>query len=150
MPFAPGTREFAWAVGAGGAALAAASYYVARGEWRLRHRGLLGNKLLAASLITSALHVSYRDLAPVVTLGLQVWLYLTPVSYPLSIVPAELRPWYLLNPMAGLIESYRDVVIHGRAPQMDALGASIIISLLLFAIAYPFFKRAERAFADVI
>jgi len=106
--------------------------------------------MLAASLITSALHVSYRDLAPVVTLGLQVWLYLTPVSYPLSIVPAELRPWYLLNPMAGLIESYRDVVIHGRAPQMDALGASIIISLLLFAVAYPFFKRAERAFADVI
>src|SRR5215208_2385238 len=52
MPFAPGTREFAWAVAAGGAALAAASYYVARGEWRLRHRGLPGNKLLEASLIT--------------------------------------------------------------------------------------------------
>jgi hypothetical protein len=52
MPFAPGTREFAWAVGACGAALAAASYYVARGEWRLRHRGPLGNRLLAASLIT--------------------------------------------------------------------------------------------------
>lgn len=52
MPFAPGTREFAWAVGACGALLAAASFYVARGEWRLRHRGLLGWKLLAASLIT--------------------------------------------------------------------------------------------------
>ena len=52
MPFAPGTREFAWAVAACGAALAAASYYVARGEWRLKHRGLLGNKLLATSLIT--------------------------------------------------------------------------------------------------
>ena len=52
MPFAPGTREFAWAVGACGAVLAAASYYVARGEWRLEYRGLLGNKLLAASLIT--------------------------------------------------------------------------------------------------
>jgi lipopolysaccharide transport system permease protein len=106
--------------------------------------------MLGASLITSALHVSYRDLAPVVTLGLQVWLYLTPVSYPLSIVPAELRPWYILNPMAGLIESYRDVVVHGRAPQWDALGASIVISLLLFIGAYIFFKRAERAFADVI
>lgn len=52
MPFAPGTREFAWALAACGAALAAASYYAARGEWRLGHRGLLGNKLLAASLIT--------------------------------------------------------------------------------------------------
>jgi lipopolysaccharide transport system permease protein len=86
----------------------------------------------------------------VVTLGLQVWLYLTPVSYPLSIVPADLRPWYILNPMAGLIESYRDVVVHGRAPQWDALAVSVIISLLLFAMAYVFFKRAERAFADVI
>jgi lipopolysaccharide transport system permease protein len=106
--------------------------------------------MLGASLITSALHVSYRDLAPVVTLGLQVWLYLTPVSYPLSIVPTELRPLYILNPMAGLIESYRDVVVHGRAPQWDALAASVIISLLLFVGAYFFFKRAERAFADVI
>jgi hypothetical protein len=54
MPFAKGTREFAWAVAACGAALSAASYYVARGEWRLRHRGPLGLKLLAASLITLA------------------------------------------------------------------------------------------------
>ena len=54
MPFAKGTRGFAWGVAVCGAALAAASYYVARGEWRLKHRGLLGNKLLAASLITLA------------------------------------------------------------------------------------------------
>jgi lipopolysaccharide transport system permease protein len=106
--------------------------------------------MLGASLITAALHVSYRDLAPVVTLGLQVWLYLTPVSYPLSIVPSEYRFWYILNPMAGLIESYRDVVVHGRAPQTDALVASLAISVLLFVVAYVYFKRAERAFADVI
>ena len=54
MPFAKGTDEFAWAVAVCGAALAAASHYVARGEWRLKQRGLLGNKLLAASLITLA------------------------------------------------------------------------------------------------
>lgn len=54
MPFAKGTDEFAWGVAACGAALAAASHYTARGEWRLRHRGLLGNKLLASSLITLA------------------------------------------------------------------------------------------------
>ena len=52
MPFAPGTREFAWGVAACGAALAAASFYTARGEWGLKHRGLLGFKLLASSLIT--------------------------------------------------------------------------------------------------
>ncbi|HEX8290660.1 MAG TPA: hypothetical protein VF570_02815 [Pyrinomonadaceae bacterium] len=54
MPFERGTRGFAWAVAACGAALAAASCYVARGEWRLRHRGLPGDKMLLASLITLA------------------------------------------------------------------------------------------------
>jgi lipopolysaccharide transport system permease protein len=106
--------------------------------------------MLALSLITAAMHVSYRDLAPVVTLGLQVWLYLTPVSYPMSIVPAEWRSLYILNPMAGLIESYRDVVVHARAPQLDALAASVIISIVLFVGGYIYFKHAERAFADVI
>jgi hypothetical protein len=52
MPYAKGTREFALAVAACGAALALSSLYVARGEWKLKHRGLLGNKLLASSLIT--------------------------------------------------------------------------------------------------
>lgn len=52
MPFERGTREFALAVGVCGLVLAAGSFYAARGEWRLRHRGLLGWKLLAASLIT--------------------------------------------------------------------------------------------------
>ena len=52
MPYVKGTREFALSLAACGAVLAAASFYVARGEWRLAHRGLLGNKLLAASLIT--------------------------------------------------------------------------------------------------
>jgi hypothetical protein len=55
MPFVPGTREFAWALALCGVLLAAASYYVARGEWRLGHRGLLGQKLLATSLITLVL-----------------------------------------------------------------------------------------------
>lgn len=58
MPFARGTREFAWAVAACGAALAAASFYVARGELRLKQRGPLGSRLLAASLITLAFGVA--------------------------------------------------------------------------------------------
>ncbi len=54
MPYERGTREFALAVAACGALLAAASFYTARGEWRLEHRGPLGLRLLAASLITFA------------------------------------------------------------------------------------------------
>jgi lipopolysaccharide transport system permease protein len=101
-------------------------------------------------LITSALHVRFRDLAPIVTLGLQVWLYLTPVTYPLSLVPEQWRTLYLLNPMAGLILAYRSVIALGQGPDFGALGLAAGMSLLVLAVAYPWFKRAERSFADVI
>ena len=106
--------------------------------------------IVAISLITSALHVSVRDLAPVVGLGLQVWLYLTPVSYPLSVVPTELRPFYVLNPMVGLIDGFRSAIATGRPPAWDLLAVSVVVSAVLLVGAYLYFKRAERAFADVI
>jgi lipopolysaccharide transport system permease protein len=110
--------------------------------------------VLAAALVTSALHVRYRDLAPVVTLGLQVWLYLTPVAYSLDLVRERLpefwRPVYSLNPMVGIIEAYRSLIAHGRAPDWSLLGVATIISIIGVAVAYTYFKRAERAFADVI
>jgi lipopolysaccharide transport system permease protein len=110
--------------------------------------------ILGLSLITSALHVSFRDVAPVVTLGLQVWLYLTPVSYALSLVrdsiPEAFWPIYMLNPMVGLIDAFRSVVAHGRAPDWGLLGVSTLISGIILVCAYFYFKRAERVFADII
>jgi lipopolysaccharide transport system permease protein len=106
------------------------------------------------SLITSALKVSFRDLAPVVTLGLQVWLYVTPVSYALSLVtdnlPASLWPIYVLNPMVGLTDSFRAVIAHGRAPDWGLLAISTAMSVIILLVAYVYFKRAERVFADII
>ncbi|MCC6176779.1 MAG: ABC transporter permease [Chloroflexi bacterium] len=106
--------------------------------------------IVGMSLITSALHVSFRDLAPVVTLGLQVWLYVTPVSYPLSIVPDYLLPYYVLNPTVGLIDGFRAVIAHGRAPAWDLFAISTAISLVVLVVGYVYFKRAERSFADII
>jgi lipopolysaccharide transport system permease protein len=106
--------------------------------------------ILAASLLTSALHVRFRDLAPVVTLGLQLWLYLTPVPYPLERVPEQWRALYALNPMVGLVEAYRSVLAHGRAPDWSLLAISALVSTLALVVAYTYFKRAERSFADVI
>src|SRR6266496_2775970 len=77
--------------------------------------------ILGCSLITSALHVRFRDLAPVVTLGLQLWLYLSPVPYPIERVPEEWRTIYALNPMVGIIEAYRAVLAHGRSPDPATL-----------------------------
>lgn len=106
--------------------------------------------IVGASLIASALNVSYRDLAPIVSLGLQVWLFLTPISYPLSVIPPEFRLLYALNPMVGLIEGFRATIALGRAPAWDLLLISTAVSFVLLAVAYVYFKRAERSFADVI
>ena len=106
--------------------------------------------IVGMSLITSALHVSFRDLAPVVGLGLQIWLYVTPVSYPLSLVPEYLRPFYVLNPMVGIIEGFRSIVARGQAPAWDLLALSTVISCIILAGGYVYFKRAERRFADII
>jgi lipopolysaccharide transport system permease protein len=110
--------------------------------------------IVGLSLITSALNVSFRDLAPVVTLGLQVWLYVTPVSYALSLVrdnlPEALWPIYVLNPMVGLTDSFRRVIAHGQAPNWDLLAISTAMSFIILIVAYFYFKNAERSFADII
>jgi lipopolysaccharide transport system permease protein len=110
--------------------------------------------ILGLSLITSALHVSFRDIAPVVTLGLQVWMYTTPVAYSLSLVrnalSESLWPIYVLNPMVGLIDSFRSVIGHGQAPDWGLLAISTVMSGIILVVAYLYFKRAERIFADII
>ncbi len=110
--------------------------------------------ILGLSLITSALHVSFRDIAPVVTLGLQVWMYTTPVAYSLSLVRGALSeslwPIYVLNPMVGLIDAFRSVIGHGQPPDWGLLAISTAMSVIILIVAYLYFKRAERIFADII
>jgi len=104
---------------------------------------------LGIVLIVSALNVFYRDIRFVVPLGVQLWLYLSPVIYPLSRVK-ELRSIYMLNPMAGLIDSYRRIILHGQQPDFTYLLTAAAISLGVFVLAYGYFKRAEAVFADII
>jgi lipopolysaccharide transport system permease protein len=101
-------------------------------------------------LYTSAVTVFYRDLRFVVPLGLQLWMYLSPVIYPISLVPDGLRPWYELNPMAGIIDSYRRVTLLGQPPELFSLSVAAAVSCLVLFGAYRSFKRVEPDFADLI
>ncbi len=102
-------------------------------------------------LLASALNVFYRDIRFVVPLGIQLWMYLTPIIYPASRVPERFRNLYMMvNPMAGLIDSYRRIVLTAEWPQYPYLFSSAAISLALFVVAYWYFKRAEPVFADII
>ncbi len=77
---------------------------------------------LGVTLATSAINVFYRDVNPVVQIGLQLWLYLTPVAYPLSAVPERYRLFFLLNPLTGVVEGLRAVLVFGREPEWGVVG----------------------------
>lgn len=104
----------------------------------------------ALALFGSAINVFFRDVRFIIPLMLQVWLYISPVIYPVSQVPSQLQPIFFLNPMAVLIDSYRRVILFQQPPNWLLLGVTALESLVLMMLAYRIFKRAERRFADVI
>jgi lipopolysaccharide transport system permease protein len=103
---------------------------------------------LALCLFLAGSVVPYRDVRFLVPVGLQFWMYLSPVFYPISLVPGWARSWYLLNPMAALLDAYRDILLFDRWPAWLPLLAAIITSSLGLWGAYRHFKRAEWEFAD--
>jgi ABC-type polysaccharide/polyol phosphate export permease len=105
---------------------------------------------LAIICITSAVHVHFRDIGHVLPLALLLWMLGTPIAYPLSSVSASVKSLYMLNPMAGVIEGYRQALLHGSAPDLAYLGSAFSAAFIGVILAYLFFKRAERTFADVI
>jgi lipopolysaccharide transport system permease protein len=104
---------------------------------------------LGIGMIGAALNVFYRDVRHLFALILQLWFYATPIIYPLSLVPENIRSLYFLNPMAGIIEAYRAVIIHGTLPD-TSFYISALLALIFLTGGYAFFKRLEYMFADII
>jgi len=111
---------------------------------------LLATLATAFSLFFSALQVWFRDVGVAMPLLLQIWMFATPVVYPLSAVPERFRGVYMLNPTVGVIENFRRVVLQGLAPDLYSLGISAIVAAILLPLAYLYFKRVEATMADVI
>ncbi len=105
---------------------------------------------IAVVLVAAAVNVFYRDVRFVIPLATQLWFYATPVIYPVTVVPERIRVLYMLNPMAGIIDAYREVLLHGRSPNLAYLGLAMVSSVCLCWAAFRFFKRVEMSFADVI
>ena len=105
---------------------------------------------LGLTLITSSINVFYRDVSPVVQIGLQLWLYLTPVAYPLSAVPERYRAFFLANPLAGVVEGLRQVLVFGREPEWSVVSISTALIVAIFVIGVVLFKKTDKYFADVI
>ncbi|HKW81140.1 MAG TPA: ABC transporter permease [Casimicrobiaceae bacterium] len=118
--------------------------------WVIPLLGLQMLVVLTVILITSSVQVFYRDVGHALPLLLQLWMYASPIAYPITSVPDWLKPVYFLNPMAGIIDGYRRALLHGTHPDVTYLAVAFPVGVMTVAGAYLLFKRAERVFADVI
>ncbi len=98
----------------------------------------------------SALSVKYRDCGYALPYFIQVWMYASPVIYPVSMVPSKWQPLFALNPAVGFIEGFRWAVLGRSAINGHILAITIIISVLALMTGLFFFRRVERGFADFI
>ena len=111
---------------------------------------LLALWAFAVSLLLSAVQVRWRDIGVALPMLVQIWMFVSPVIYPLSVVPASWRPLYLLNPVAGLINAFRDVLLRGQPPDVTPLVYASAVTAVVLPVAYLVFKRTEATMADIV
>ena len=104
---------------------------------------------LGAGACLSALTVAFRDFRYVIQLVVQLWMFVTPVVYPVSLIPTQWRWLLYLNPMAGLVHGFRAVFL-GKAFDLFGLTVSAAVAICLFVAGVAYFGRVERQFADII
>ena len=97
----------------------------------------------------AAVYIQYRDVRQIVPFIVQIWMYISPVVYPLSLVPERYRALYALNPMAGIIQTFRVVLLRTGAVPWGTLGVSTIVGMALFLGGTLYYRRTEHLFADV-
>jgi len=98
-----------------------------------------------------ALNVEFRDFRYIVPFIVQFGLYISPVGFSSSLVPAKWRLLYSLNPMVGVIDGFRWSLLRGQTPfQLSAFSISVFITVVLCASGIWYFRRMEKTFADVI
>jgi len=105
---------------------------------------------IGVGLWLSALNVLYRDINYILPFLTQFWMFLTPVAYPSSMIPSEWQVIYALNPMVGVVEGFRWVLLGtGQPPGIMTLVSSIVAVVLLISGMF-YFRRMERLFADMV
>jgi lipopolysaccharide transport system permease protein len=97
----------------------------------------------------AALNVQYRDIRYAVPFLVQALMYASPIVYPMSLIPERFQPLYALNPMAGVIEGFRSVLLSTGAVPWSMVALSMLSGLVFFVVGVTYFRGMERVFADV-
>lgn len=103
---------------------------------------------IGIGMIAGVLNVFFRDVGQFVTIAMQFWFWFTPVVYPVTILPPNVRALLGWNPMARLIEAYQQVLVKGVAPDWTSLLPVLLLSLLLCALGLRLFRRRAGEMVD--
>src|SRR3954453_2023085 len=106
--------------------------------------------VVGVGVLASAVNVKYCDVVAVLPLAIQVWLFLSPVAYPATLVHGSLKYVYALNPMVSAIGGMRWAMLGTPAPAGGQIAVSVAAVLLVLTIALVYFRRTERYFADIV
>jgi lipopolysaccharide transport system permease protein len=102
------------------------------------------------ALIVSVLSVLFRDLQFAIPLVTQLWMYASPVIYSVHNLQERYKVLFYINPLTGIIEGYRDILIYGNSPDFSYLLSSLGFSLLFLLFGYWFFKKLEYTLIDIM
>ena len=129
-------------------------YYHVRAGWFLLLIPfvVLAMGLLTAgvSMVAAALSVRYRDVRYALPFLIQVWMFATPIVYPVAVIPERFRPILALNPCWGIVVGLRACLFRGLPFDFRLMGVSLAIAMMVFVLGAFYFRKAEKSFADVI
>lgn len=108
--------------------------------------------LLAISLglFFASINVYFRDVSAITPLFLTIWLYLSPVVYSLESIPVEFRKYLIWNPLSGILDGIRNILLFQKSPDILTLSITLVLLVLVFSFSYTLFKKLEKGFADII
>lgn len=105
---------------------------------------------LGIAWVIGSVAVFLKDVQEGMGVVLMAWWFMTPILYPPSVVPERFRPFFDLNPMKAIVDSYRAVLIGGASPEWGPLAGVTALGVVAFVAGYAWFAHAKRTFADVL
>jgi ABC-2 type transport system permease protein len=106
--------------------------------------------VLGLTLIFAALNVYYRDIKHFLEVLLQLWFWLTPIIWPLTLLPEKFQRLAYLNPFTPFVTAYRDVILKNQIPGLLNIAAVLVLGVLVFLLGVVIFQKKQRRFAEEI